>query len=1022
MFTPSRHGLLVLAFIVATGLAGMSSLQAAQAAAGTHGDCPDPAPDPLVAERQVESLRQRTAQIESLLAGGPLESPLSGLFAVDVRAEADVTARRDELAALLESGGMTPCPGASDAANAAVVALTRARLAFLELPTARRALLGELVATSQAQDSVARQIDAARRAAEDTGAAAGEARADAEEQALSAQSAETRELAGLRAIVEKRRQDLAGEAARRLAALQARLDSHQTTATRLSQLAATSNDARDIDIVLDGYRSVTAEWSQLARQVLTLDHDAGAFDDYDLGVLGADERARLEQQPAWSDYQAARERYTAELREQRAALMFKQRQQAALHYALLGQAASLRELFITRAAHEFDRDITPLSSAYAEALLLELAIVPYRWTTTVSDYLGGIGRELLRGDLDAALTVGHEAGILMMVLVVFGVYVFLARGVDAWLQRVQQDWLRRARLGGSTRGAVWLRRVRPYTPWLLAAGSVLLVDHLLADSAFGWLRALLPPLYYYIGYRATLTLLHERLLRSRRARRDTAHRETVARVERAGRLLARYVLGAVLVLYVIQAVVGRLLAYELVHDAAILLGLVLLAVLVWRERDVTRGVVERLPAGRLRKLLVSLDSGRRAIVFNLPVTLVVTGILATEGLRAWIADSDFAKRLSAQLFLRRARAQQREPAPSGTLTSDYLAWFDLEHVPDEAIRVEPGSADAARVLGALDSWAAHAESENSLALCGHTGVGKTSLLEQIGAGVQARGLRVIHARLADKVVAPPDFARWLGEHLGIDLAGGVPALLAADADMAPTVVLIDDLHNVFLRRRHGFEAFRFLATLLNADTTNLFWCATFNLYPWRYLEDVFSSEQPFRAVHVLRPWSDADIEQLIMRRHARTGYELRFDQLILATADSHAVDGDDFIETRFFQLLWEQSQGVPRTALALWREALVSDGSRTLHVTLPDVTGESRIASLPSEVLFALAAIMRHESLTSGETSSVSGLALPSIRHAFGLARQLGLIERGSDGRYRVCAIAHASLARALGARNLIYE
>ncbi len=1020
MLTPSRQGLLAL--VVAIGFAGMATARAVHADTGAHGECPDPAPDAQVAARQVESLRQRTAQIESLLAGGPLESPLSGLFAVDVGAEADVTARRDELAALLENGGVTPCPGASDATNAAVVALTRARLAFLELPAARRALLGGLVATSQAQDSVARQIDAARRAAEDTGAAAGEARADAEEQALSAESADTRELAGLRAIVEKRRQDLAGEAARRLATLQARADSHQATAARLSQFAATSNDARDIDVLLDAYRRVTVEWTGLARQVLALDHDTDAFDDYDLGALGADERARLEAQPAWDDYRAARERYASELREQRGALMLKQRLQTGLHYELLSQAASLRELFIARAAHEFDRDITPLSSAYAEALLLELAIVPYRWTTTVSDYLGGIGRELLRGDIDAALTVGHEAGILLMVLAVFGLYVFLARGVEAWLQRLQQDLLRRARSGGSTRGAVWLRRARPYAPWLLAAASVVLVEHLLADSAFGWLRALLPPLYYYITYRAALTLLHERLLRSHRARRDTAHREALARVERAGRLLARYVLGAALTLYAIRAVVGRLLAHQLVYDAAVLLGVVLLAVLVWRQRDVTRGVIERLPAGRLRNLLGSLDSGRGAVVFNLPVTLVVTGIRATEGLRAWIADSDFAKRLSAQLFLRRARAQQREPAPSGTLAGDYLAWFDLEHVPDEAVRVEPGSADAAHVLAVLEAWAAHADNENSLALCGHTGVGKTSLLDQVGAGAQARGLRVVQARLADKVVTPQDFARWLGEHLDMDLAGGVPALLAADAGIPPTVVLIDDLHNVFLRRRHGFEAFRFLATLLNADTRNLFWCATFNLYPWRYLEDVFSSEQPFRAAHVLPPWSDTDIEQLIMRRHARTGYELRFDQLILATTGSDAADGDDFIETRFFQLLWEQSQGVPRTALALWREALVSDGSRTLHVTLPDVTGEGRIANLPSEVLFALAAIMRHESLTSSETSSVSGLALPSIRHAFGLARQLGLIERGGDGRYRVCAIAHASLARALGARNLIYE
>jgi energy-coupling factor transporter ATP-binding protein EcfA2 len=324
------------------------------------------------------------------------------------------------------------------------------------------------------------------------------------------------------------------------------------------------------------------------------------------------------------------------------------------------------------------------------------------------------------------------------------------------------------------------------------------------------------------------------------------------------------------------------------------------------------------------------------------------------------------------------------------------------------------------LLGLVRRWRDNPEGSNSVALCGHKGIGKSTVLARFAAALHdgQDGPRVVTVELREKVVSEERLVALVGAALGIDLAHGAAALVAADAQLTPTVIVIDDAHKLFLRRENGFAAFHGLAALLNARTRNLFWCAGFNHYAWRYLEDVFASAQPFRDVCELAPWSDHDIEQLIVRRHARSGYRLRFDQVILAAGD----DAADYIESRFFRLLWEQSGGIPRTALALWRSAVHCVAPGLLHVSLPAPGLDARIAQLPMDVLFALAAVVRHENLTSEETTAVSGVAPAVIRQAFAVGREIGLIERDPAGRYRVCPQAQPGLVRILGTHNLIYE
>jgi DNA-binding transcriptional ArsR family regulator len=484
------------------------------------------------------------------------------------------------------------------------------------------------------------------------------------------------------------------------------------------------------------------------------------------------------------------------------------------------------------------------------------------------------------------------------------------------------------------------------------------------------------------------------------------------------RLFARFVLGAVTVAYVVEMLVGRLLVYELVTAIAFYLCIALLVWFAWRAREWLASSARERLGGRVGDIAAYLCGDWRVVVFGIPVALALAVAAALRYAIEVGSEFDFGKRLSARMFIRRAQAQKRaghSPA-SQPLPADYVASFDLYHTPEPEMLVEPETGDYEGLRANVESWRGGDDTTNSLALFGHKGTGKSTLLERLGSDWGE--LRVIAGKVHGKCTKVDDVAKLFGDLLQCDMSSGMGGFLESVAKMPPTLVLLDDAHNLVLRTQGGFGGFRLLASLINANTPNLYWCAAFNLYPWRYLENVFAQELPFRSTHAVHGWSDTDIERLITRRHASTGYRLRFDDVILASDN----EAHDYVESRFFQVLWEQSHGIPRSALALWRRSLLYNGSRTLRVTLPEIGDASRASSLSTEALFVLAAVVRHENLTATEAMEVTGISQSLVRHALSSARELGLVERGEDRRYRVAPDWYALLARVLSDRNLIYE
>jgi len=65
---------------------------------------------------------------------------------------------------------------------------------------------------------------------------------------------------------------------------------------------------------------------------------------------------------------------------------------------------------------------------------------------------------------------------------------------------------------------------------------------------------------------------------------------------------------------------------------------------------------------------------------------------------------------------------------------------------------------------------------------------------------------------------------------------------------------------------------------------------------------------------------------------------------------------------------------------------------------------------------------MRHENLTEDEVIAATNLPENIVINALGTGHDNHLLGRSSEGRYRIAAIAQASLTQILLGKNFIYE
>jgi hypothetical protein len=239
------------------------------------------------------------------------------------------------------------------------------------------------------------------------------------------------------------------------------------------------------------------------------------------------------------------------------------------------------------------------------------------------------------------------------------------------------------------------------------------------------------------------------------------------------------------------------------------------------------------------------------------------------------------------------------------------------------------------------------------------------------------------------------------------------------------VVVLDNCHNLFLRRVGGFEAWDCFVRIVDQTCDNTFWLIAMNQASWDYLYNAAGQVPYFRRVVRIEPWGERWIQRLLLLRMRRAGYAVSFSDLVitqLPDLDLSAQAGRT--AGGYFRMLWDFTAGNPQLASHFWLDSLVPSTDREDEVRVhlfaqPDMASLER---LPADTAFVLTAVAEHENIDLAETVRTTRLSRDFCALALNACLEDGYLERVAGTRVRLSARWQRPIVRFLKRKHLLHE
>ena len=410
-------------------------------------------------------------------------------------------------------------------------------------------------------------------------------------------------------------------------------------------------------------------------------------------------------------------------------------------------------------------------------------------------------------------------------------------------------------------------------------------------------------------------------------------------------------------------------------------------------------------------------------VFLAPlVTPILLIALLINFINKGLMDFDWYRKLVARSFKLRSGTQDSEEVTGSdqNALANYQHWFMASVDDNDVPFINTGLADI--INTSLEPWLGGRSEENTLLLSGERGSGKSSAISRLRKDLQEEHSEILvhYLEVPAKTTTAESVHYLLGTALGIDLSEGPGALVISDEQRQPTIVILEDAQNFFLREVGGLAGWETLLSLTHARLSNIFWVIAINNQSWAFLSNVFGRDYQFSTVLKTRAWSQNDIRSLILSRNQLSGFQIRYDNILLSTRGPEAGSIRN-AEQLYFSLLWDACRGNPLLALHMWLTSITVKG-KIVTVGLPAEVSGAAIERLGEEVHFVYAALVLHENMTSDELVTVTAIAQGVVRSALKIAFDAGFVERSPNRRYRIVPLWYPTITKILARKNLLHE
>jgi hypothetical protein len=337
------------------------------------------------------------------------------------------------------------------------------------------------------------------------------------------------------------------------------------------------------------------------------------------------------------------------------------------------------------------------------------------------------------------------------------------------------------------------------------------------------------------------------------------------------------------------------------------------------------------------------------------------------------------------------------------------------------------------LVRSLSEWSSRRR-RGMVAVVGDWGGGRHRLMARLPDRL-AGDLPVQRLTLDRRLSNGTEALHWLAAQTGLpdDVdCEDVEAFAAVLSAQASRVMLVDDLHLLFLRSVGGFSGLRRVLGVMHATSEEHFWICGIHEPSWAYLSCIPAAVNlaVFRqSLHMPRPTA-RELGDAIGARCDAVGLSLQFD--LLAGRSAPGTDPGRVLQRArdaYWRLLNDASLGLGRVAWKAFVGGLrapaldpLSAATLAARVVMFDTPTPGSLDGATDRDLFVLTALIVHDSLVIEELAAVLNLSEGICRAACRALEARSILHGDHQGeRYRVTPLWLPAVERLLRQKHFLH-
>ena len=365
-----------------------------------------------------------------------------------------------------------------------------------------------------------------------------------------------------------------------------------------------------------------------------------------------------------------------------------------------------------------------------------------------------------------------------------------------------------------------------------------------------------------------------------------------------------------------------------------------------------------------------------------------------------------------------------KPGKENELPFIYKRLFDRDFDIDERFYIKPKKT-LDLIKNSYEQWQSGMSA--NVAVVGEKGSGKSTMIRFAEKEIfgDAKPHKVV---FDDTITNEPELLKKLCEALGFKHTDNREEFLEkVERKKTPSILVVENLQNIFIRNIHGYEALESFWVIMSATMEKLFWVVSSSRYSWNFFEKMSSADQYFSHVVWADNLDEGEIREAVLTRHRSTGYELYFEpsETMKNSRAYKKLLGDEkqsqeLIRDMYFSKLAKISEGNTSIAMIFWLQSIKEFDNRRFVFRPLEVTDVDKLEIPSKEVLFTLAALVVHDTLTKNQMAKALHEEEAQSHLMLARLKTKGIVYRNSSG-YNLNHLVYRQVVRLLKRRNIIH-